>query len=1441
MNKISSFFQRTREEGERPRTTGRLHVDYRLGSTLVGWACTAQGEPAGEILLQTGSHTAAMAVHPCHRSDVSEALGLPATRALGFSLNLPLHLWGPTGELLTQNLELLAEGQRLPLQVPATAEVLLTEFILQQAHPEWVSACRSLLQQLAQQPQPTWLVGEALAQCQRHARRIGWPQWPSAETPAPQGHLEHCDGLTWRGWVYGQDPAAEALRLYVNGQELAAQVIRTDRADVAASVQSSRRHLGFELELPGSIWQHAQPDGCITLELWAGALNLCPQGVEWTSHHLRQHLCQLFEEVSSTPDTPSSPEGTRQYDVLLGLEHWLAVDTPLDLPAAAQQWLLAQAQRFGLSAKRSTSALPQRAPLAGPQHDLATIELWSMLRRFNAAVSEDGSNAPAVLSEMLGAREWGDDPQHRLVFALIPYFCGIGRYEALRPWIPVGQLRTMAADTSAWGLSLILPELVWTEHYALARRAMARLASLQNGWLNTECVAAVVRRLREHWPQAPRDQAQAKGLVEATLELLEAQASSYWGRSHDHHLTQAAVEVVVLSRQLPAQASQAVLSATLRQQAFHPGFWQALKQHWPEQARWPADLQWALSRFEDFEAAVWRGDFSAPATVPLLMGSATQGCLDAAVALRACALHAVSADTEAPQALAAWPSLLSALSPKEALRLAAHPQARPEWLRQPAALAQLIQGHDSPRTTVLREWQAAQLQALWAGAPADSRGHTPECDLLATKEHAGVGVVMSVLTRMPPTASGSGHATAAGLSDIRALWTRLFDDTADHAVPPAALLQAWSLLIRWQALDPSSDKLPRLISEFERLACSRWGHALSAMVQGPAPEHRVLSSPDLLRTAVVAIYSCRKNLAGRVEHIKASWGQRLQALGIPWIVVVGDGTGSEARLEDHLLELPVPDSYEALPLKTLALVRWVHDHTDFTHLIKIDDDCHLAVDRFFSQSPHLAHHYVGRKLSRGIGGTQRTWHQSKSASTLARQAIDKSPEPSEYADGGSGYGLSRFAMSTLIKGLESTAGARLTRSAYMEDKLVGDLLALGGITVCEEGFNTLVRRRFGSDPSCVNAYSNTFYPSLASPTLVTHLDDATAHAVVERDRAASMLRPAKIWPSYEAPRLTDGGSNQLELLSPPAAVNALQEARVIVVAVLRNELLLLPHFLAHYRKLGASHFVLVDNLSDDGSRAYLLSQPDVLLYSADTEYRQSHYGVAWQQAVLAAHALGKWVVLADIDEFLVYDNCESRSLPQWVAELDQERINAVTTLMVDMYPKGPLADADFQQQNPFECAPCFDRRPLMEWKLGSGCFSNGKTWLSGLRHRLIADSAPNFYTSQKLAILKYQPWIRLSEGLHYASNVTTSQQVAYFAHFKYHAGFQNKVIEEVARKQHFNNAEEYQRYMSMVAEGSGTLWSAESLTFTHSSDYRRATALINIHPSPEKNSPGALQ
>ena len=65
----------------------------------------------------------------------------------------------------------------------------------------------------------------------------------------------------------------------------------------------------------------------------------------------------------------------------------------------------------------------------------------------------------------------------------------------------------------------------------------------------------------------------------------------------------------------------------------------------------------------------------------------------------------------------------------------------------------------------------------------------------------------------------------------------------------------------------------------------------------------------------------------------------------------------------------------------------------------------------------------------------------KSSTTRAAHAIDKSPEPSTYADGGCGYNLSRFAMASILIAATSDRGQRLIRNSFMEDKLVGDLLS----------------------------------------------------------------------------------------------------------------------------------------------------------------------------------------------------------------------------------------------------------------------------------------------------------------------------------------------------------------------------------------------------------------
>jgi hypothetical protein len=283
-------------------------------------------------------------------------------------------------------------------------------------------------------------------------------------------------------------------------------------------------------------------------------------------------------------------------------------------------------------------------------------------------------------------------------------------------------------------------------------------------------------------------------------------------------------------------------------------------------------------------------------------------------------------------------------------------------------------------------------------------------------------------------------------------------------------------------------------------------------------------------------------------------------------------------------------------------------------------------------------------------------------------------------------------------------------------------------------------------------------------------------------------REASLWPTTTvADPAPARGGNRLRLLSPPERLRRLDDARLVVVCVVRDERVLLPHFLAHHRALGATAFVLVDNLSSDGTREFLEAQPDVVLYLADTDYRDSHFGVAWQQAVLAAHAQGRWALLVDADELLLYPGCEHTPLPALLDRLDGAGHDAARTMMIDMYPRGPCARRTSHGR----------RRPPR--RTGSTApRSCAGTWAAGLLLHghlaqrpaapLIPHSPPNAFTAQKTALLRWRPWMRLSEGLHYVAGVRPAPEALFLGHYKYHAGFREKVLREVERQQHFDAA-----------------------------------------------------
>jgi hypothetical protein len=1383
--------------------SARLQIERVEGLVVVGWAVAAEGAAVPPTLLVDGRPTEAVVV-PVHRQDVLDALGLQGAADLGFRLHLPVGVWDDAGA--RRQVELRAAGLQQPVPLlKRFADVVLQ--VRESGDPLMVDEQLPALHAQAQQLPA--LGAEAAAWLEQQVQRRGGAavlgELARHQGARLHGQVERVEAGVVHGWCWLESAAEEAVSLHAAEGPLDCSVIRVERKDVQAALRSERQRLGFEIEVPATVWRALPPGAAVELTVRVAGRLLQAEPLAITRGHLASWVEQQQQaEEQVDPQEPPAARQERQYRSLLLVEHVAAAGLLAQLGTRPQAFVRQQAERFGLTAllRGDEAALAPDALADAAAADFGTQANWRLMRAFNAALGEGAGEPLAALDKVLAAHQPGGPSAQRFLWSVLPFFCGRGLYTALRPRLDGARLRALAGSHSAYELTLMLPEAAASGDLRWAQSAMQGLAQAQGGWLNTECIEQAVCLVLQASDPRRLQQTEVVDFLSAFFSFLETQGDlGYWSRLHDGHAMGALVAVLQAQAMLSPGSSGWAVDVVVRRYALVPDFWRRLDRCEPPASGWDERVQDARQDFAAVErllSPAGRADAALrEAGLGALARLRAAGNLDAEVIARELAMGSARSGN-AGVGPAGSASLLTQ-GASDLIRLAAHPLSTSFGLPARAGLAQELRAL-SGIPPVTRRASVATLvrQCLGAGTePPPSQALVPVS--MGDNRYVGVRLLCGAwLGRHGQSAEGP--AAQAQLVELRDLWFGAFDEAVHEAHPPAALSASFSQLAASPAA-ARSEGVAQVVAEMRRAMKARYG-AVAALAEAGACEQPRLAAGTGGHSTMVAIYSCVRNLPTRVQAIRDTWARDLTARGIPWVVVVGDGDG---QLRDDVLHLDAPDDYESLPAKTLALVDWVYRHTRFEHLVKIDDDCHLAVDDYFDEAPFLAHHYHGRLLHRAIGATDRIWHQAKSRGARAAAAADKTPEPSTYADGSSAYVLSRYAMAQVALALDSTVGTRLTRSAFLEDKLLGDLLATRGLTVSNEGHYTLIRRRFGPAALPVNAWDNLFYPSQASPTLVTHLDDHLPMAMVQAGMSDPTLRPPRLWPTDRPVQISGHQTNQLELLSDPARLALLDEARFLVVAVARNEKVLLPHFLAHYRRLGATAFVLVDNLSDDGTREYLHAQPDVVLYSADTEYKESHYGVSWQQAVLGAHAVGRWVVLADIDEFLVYPGCEQRPLADWLATLEAGGHDAARVLMVDMYPAGPLHEADFEQHDPFALATCYDREPLLPWRLGSGSFSNSPTWLSALRHRLIPDSAPNIYTSQKLAVVKYQPWIRFAEGLHYASNLVVAPDPVWFAHFKYHAGFQRKVQTEVARKQHFNGAEEYRKYAGMLAEARDSL------------------------------------
>ncbi|AUH32707.1 glycosyltransferase family 2 protein [Paracoccus tegillarcae] len=277
--------------------------------------------------------------------------------------------------------------------------------------------------------------------------------------------------------------------------------------------------------------------------------------------------------------------------------------------------------------------------------------------------------------------------------------------------------------------------------------------------------------------------------------------------------------------------------------------------------------------------------------------------------------------------------------------------------------------------------------------------------------------------------------------------------------------------------------------------------------------------------------------------------------------------------------------------------------------------------------------------------------------------------------------------------------------------------------------------------------------------------------------------------------------------------NLIRPADILVFVTLRNERTRLPYFLEYYRKLGAAHFLIVDNDSTDGSADYLRSEPDVSLWHTKESYKSARFGMDWINDLLRRYGHDHWCLTVDPDEFFIYPHHDTRplqALTDWLDSVDDKSFSA---MLLDVYPRGPVEQAVCREgQNPLEVANWFDAANYTIRKN----HKYGNLWIQGgPRARAVFPGRP--FESPALNKIPLVRWHWRYAYLSSTHSLLPRQlNMVYdqdggerasgcLLHAKFLAGIAEKSTEELSRRQHYAGSQEYRAYHKRF-QGKTVLW-----------------------------------
>lgn len=253
---------------------------------------------------------------------------------------------------------------------------------------------------------------------------------------------------------------------------------------------------------------------------------------------------------------------------------------------------------------------------------------------------------------------------------------------------------------------------------------------------------------------------------------------------------------------------------------------------------------------------------------------------------------------------------------------------------------------------------------------------------------------------------------------------------------------------------------------------------------------------------------------------------------------------------------------------------------------------------------------------------------------------------------------------------------------------------------------------------------------------------------------------------------------------------------VVVVCLVRDGTEYIDEFLSHYRALGVSHIVFLDNGSTDGTRLKLESNQGVSVFTTLAPYKV--YKDVMKRWLVTRFGPNNWVLCVDIDEFFDYPFRDCLPLEEFLRYLNEKSVNAVVAQLLDLFPSTALTletSKNWRQSHCYYTLEQIERQPYREVygernvapDIGLELFCGGsrsKTFDVG-------------------ALLTKHPLQFPARGIvmrnaHHVTNGRIADISAVLLHYKYVGDFYNYAKRIASEESFSKDSEEYKKYVGAM-------------------------------------------